>query len=73
METPENVNKEIDRLLLDAMLEIRNLRRQNEILWAKVDTMNLFATVLRTQPFYDPQGASVDVAWEIERHLSKKS
>jgi len=73
METPENANKEIDRLLLDAMLEIRSLRHINEILRAKVDTMNLFALTLRTQPFYEPQGASVDVAWEIERHLSKKS
>lgn len=37
-------------LLLEAAGEIERLRRQNEILGAKVETMNLFATVLHSHP-----------------------
>jgi len=54
-------------LLLAAKSEIERLRRQNEILNAKVSTMELFATVLHTNPSYPPMGASVDIAWELQR------
>lgn len=55
-------------LLLEAEAEIRELRRQNEILGAKVEVMNLFATVLHTQPAgYGPMGASECVASKLRR------
>lgn len=71
METPIDVNKEIDQMLLDAMIEIRQLRHTNEILQAKVSTMELFSMVLKTQPAYSSQGMSPDVTWQIEKYLSK--
>jgi len=53
--------------LKTAVAEIRWLRRQNELLAAKVDTMELFALTLRTRPDYQPQGGTVDIAHEMER------
>lgn len=53
-------------LLRDAAREIRDLRRRNEILSAKVETMELFACVLHTQPAHRPEGATVDIAWKLE-------
>jgi hypothetical protein len=56
-------------LLISARHEILQLRRQNEILAAMVETMELFATVLRTQPNYGSQGMSIDVAWQLEKEI----
>ena len=53
--------------LKTAVEEIRWLRHQNELLAAKVDTMELFALVLRTRPEYAPRGEGVDIAHELER------
>jgi hypothetical protein len=50
-------------LLQNAKQEIEQLRRQNEILRAKVETMDLFALTLRTEPKYPSQGYGEDVAW----------
>lgn len=54
-------------LLLQAAAEIRQLRRVNEILQAKVDTMDLFAMVLVTQPTRQSIGMGEDIAWKLER------
>lgn len=51
----------------EAAEEIRWLRRQNELLAAKVDTMELFALTLRTRPDYQPQPMAVDIAHELDR------
>jgi len=56
-------------LLINAKTEIEALRRQNEILRAKVDTMDLFALVLRTAPFSQSQGYGEDVAWLLQRQI----
>jgi hypothetical protein len=56
-------------LLEQARDEILTLRRQNEILSAKVETMELFACVLRTQPAAILQGYSEDIAWKLEREI----
>lgn len=58
-------------LLLEAKAEIESLRRQNEILHAKVSTMELFATVLHTDPRYPSQAMAVDVAWNIQRAVEE--
>lgn len=58
-------------LLLNAKREIEGLRRDNEILRAKVETMDLFALVLRTEPKYWTQGAGHDVAWELGEEVKK--
>lgn len=58
-------------LLNSAKHEINALRKQNEILRAKVEVMDLFAVVLHTKPAYPEQVSCVDVVWEIERELTK--
>ena len=57
-------------LMQRAAKEIRELRRQNELLAAKVETMNLFAQVLHTAPFFPAQGATVDIAWELDGRVA---
>jgi hypothetical protein len=61
----------VEIVLLDAAAEIKMLRRQNEILSAKMEVMDLFACVLHTQPAYRPQTASPCVVQAIERELAK--
>lgn len=53
------------QLLIEAENEIRSLRRQNEILTAKVEVMDLFACVLHTSPAERNRGAAPDVAWKL--------
>lgn len=56
-------------ILNEALHEIARLRRQNEILSAKVEVMDLFAVVLHTKPSYPNECASVDVAWQIQKEI----
>lgn len=58
------------RLLKNAGTEIRALRHKNEILGAKVETMDTLAAFLFAKPNLRQSGASIDVAWEIERFLA---
>lgn len=59
------------RLLVDAADEIRHLRLINEVLQAKVDTMDLFARALYGTPDRTTHGEALDVVWAIERKLSE--
>lgn len=59
----------LQELLLHAMHEIRDLRRRNEILGAKVEMIDLFACVLHTEPFRSTQGAAPDVAWALQKKI----
>lgn len=58
-------------LLQNAKQEIEQLRRQNEILRAKVETMDLFALTLRTEPKYPSQGYGEDVAWLLGKAIQE--
>lgn len=58
-------------LLQSAMHEIAGLRRQNEILQAKVEVMDLFACVLHTTAASRTQGMSVDVAWQLQKAIDE--
>jgi|GEM_PF-2244309 len=58
-------------LLLNAKTEINTLRRDNEILRAKVEVMDLFAVVLHTAPARFSQGAAPDVAWALQKEIDK--
>lgn len=65
-----NIDQTIN-VLQEAKHEISQLRRQNEILSAKVEVMNLFATVLHTQPAYPGgQCMSVDIKHSIEQLIA---
>jgi hypothetical protein len=58
-------------LLTSAMHEILQLRRQNEILAAKVEVMDLFACVLNSEPARRSQGMAVDVAWVLQKQIDE--
>jgi hypothetical protein len=58
---------DIKSILLRASAEIKQLRRDNEILRAKVEVMDFFALVLNTKPAYPSIGMSEDIAWECEK------
>ena len=62
---------ELAQLLNDARHEIISLRRDNEILHAKIDVMELFACVLHTKPASRQAGAAIDVAWLLQKKLDE--
>lgn len=62
---------EIEELLRNAQHEIMMLRRTNEVLGAKVQTMELFASVFRTTPASDGRGMTVDVVWLLDKKLAE--
>lgn len=73
MKTSDRKNSDgaMKSLLLETMHEIRTLRRQNEILSAKVEMIDLFATVLYTKPHEPIVGMSEDVAWKLQRAIDQ--
>lgn len=60
-------NREAINALRAAEEEIISLRRRNELLQAKVDMVELFRTVLLTQPHQDRNGAAEDPLGKIRR------
>lgn len=58
-------------LLIDAHEEIQSLRRQNEILTAKVEVMDLFGLALRTVPMHGMRGMAPDVAWQLQKAIAE--
>lgn len=58
-------------LLEDARSEILQLRRENEVLRAKQEMVDLFATVLFTKPHAPSQGMAEDVAWKLARAIAE--
>lgn len=61
----------MEDLLLTAAAEIRELRRRNELLAAKVDVMDLFRCVLFTQPSLTSYGESEDIAWKLDQKVEE--
>ena len=57
-------------LMRAAHNEIRDLRRRNEILEAKVSVMNLFALVLHSKPAEVPTVIQDDILQQLEKHAS---
>lgn len=60
---------EIEDILLRAKNEINALRNRNSILEAKVEMIDLFATVLHSKPAQRLESSGIDVAWEIDKFL----
>ena len=58
-------------LLNNAKHEIVTLRRENEILRAKVEMIELFSLILHTKPAYPSQGMGEDVVWKITKQLEE--
>ena len=61
-----------EHLLRQGAEEIQSLRRQNEILAAKVETVELLATFLHARPAeHRGIGMSEDVAWKMLRQANE--
>jgi hypothetical protein len=58
-------------LLLQAAAEIRELRRTNQILQAKVDTMDTLAAFLFSEPPRPSVGMAEDIAWKLDRAVEE--
>jgi hypothetical protein len=59
------------QLLLLAKHEILELRRRNEVLSAKVETMELFDRAISAQVSIRPLRYSEDFVWRIEKRLNE--
>ena len=57
--------------LIEAKAEIEALRRQNEILRAKVEVMDLFACALHSPPATYNPAMGANVTWELEREIAR--
>ena len=60
---------DIERAARLAQDELRYLRRENEILRAKVETMDAMILLFRTQPAYLSQGMGEDPVWLLDQAL----
>lgn len=68
----ENDMSHNDRyLMLRAADEIKQLRRANEILGAKVEVMELFGMALRASPGNGLNGMSEDIAWRLQQRAEE--
>lgn len=52
-------------ILLEAANEITHLRQRNELLQAKVDVIEVFATAMGMRNIQ--QGASIDIVWSLRK------
>lgn len=57
--------------LRDAVMTIRELRRQNELLSARVETMELLGRFLNAEVRRQSVGAAPDIAWTLERRIQQ--
>jgi hypothetical protein len=60
------------QMLREAANEIRSLRRQNELMSARLDVFDSMMAVLHTPIATKSQGMSPDLVWKIEKYLDKK-
>lgn len=65
------MEKELE-LLSRANAEIKNLRRQNELMNARLEMFDSINAILHTQVASQSQGMSPDLVWEIDKFISSK-
>ena len=59
-------------MLREAANEIKNFRRQNELMSARLDVFDSMMAVLHTPIATKSQGMSPDLVWKIEKYLDKQ-
>lgn len=65
------MNQETRIILAQAAEKVRQLRRHNEILGAKAETMEMLSAFLFSQPPRSSMGTEEDIAWRIDKHLQE--
>lgn len=68
----KDVNQEIG-LLNQAVSEIKKLRRQNDLMRARLDMFDAMNAILHTRVAERGEGMSPDLCWEIERFIQSKN
>lgn len=63
------MTREIE-LFNEAAFEIKSLRRQNEIMRARLDMFDAINAMLHTDVARQSQGMAPDVVYEIEKYLT---
>lgn len=64
--------KEELQMLKEATFEIKSLRRQNELMRARLDMFDAMNAILHTQVASQSQGMSLDLVWKIEKFVAAK-
>lgn len=65
------MNEEI-QMLKKATAELKILRRQNELMRARLDMFDAMNAILHTQVATRNEGMSEDIVWEIENYIVSK-
>ncbi len=60
-------------LLQQANNEIKSLRRQNELMSARLNMFDSIQLLLRTSLNYPNQGMSEDLCWKIDQHINDET
>lgn len=61
------------QMLQEAANEIKSLRRQNELMAARLEVFDKCMLLLHTPPAYQAQGGMhPDLVWKIEKHLDEQ-
>lgn len=63
------MNHDDKRLLETAVSEIRHLRKQNELMGARLDMFDKMMILFHTPPCFPGGGYSPDLTYEIEKHI----
>lgn len=66
------MTKETISVLNDARHEIVRLRRANELLEARMSVFDQMMCLLHTRPAERNEGASIDVAWQLEQLVAQE-
>ncbi len=61
------------QLLQEATIEIRSLRRQNELMRARLDMFDSVNAILHTQVATRNEGMSPDLVFQIEKFISNEA
>ncbi len=68
----EQKTSEEIQMLKEATFEIKSLRRQNELMRARLDMFDAMNAILHTQVASRNEGMSPDLVWQIEKYVASK-
>lgn len=60
------------QMLKEATFEIKSLRRQNELMRARLDMFDAMNAILHTHVASRNEGMSPDLVWQIEKYVASK-
>lgn len=64
--------KDATQLIIDASFEIKRLRKENEIMRARLNMFDDMMILLNTKPFTENQCLSEDIGSQLEKYIEEK-